>query len=548
MPCSLQCRVLYATSLAFLAVTTTVATADTIRMHSKGEALPFDHQGPFVTTSDGGLLGVGRSNAFISRDDGRSWNSFPLFQANDKYEARDERALLKLRDGTVVFAWMNERQRHQGGPWGKGGEAEAAKWVLPVYVSRSTDDGETWSEPLMIQEGWCGAIRSLIQLKSGRLVLVAQKVIPWRHVTLTYVSDDQGKTWNSSNLVDIETTDSGDHGGTMEGSVIELTDGRLYMLIRTTRGWLWEAYSSDGGQKWEGVAQSKIRSSTCCGQLARLASGRLALLWNHPTDENPRDIRSREELSLAFSDDDSKTWTKRLILSKRSLKPGEPYYMARQSYPYLYERSPGTFWITTMQGGLRMKIAEADLLAQVDSHASEPDLTVVAFGTSTTARRSGVENVYADLLRKELPKQGLPARVVNQGVPGNRTTDAIARFESDVRAWKPDVVIVLFGLNDSAVDVWRNATEPRVPIESYRKNLTTMVRTLKGDGAKPILVTPQPMHWTEKLKELYAGPPYHDNSPYSATDPLGFNATLADYVRVVREVAELEEVALVDLH
>ncbi len=548
MPCSLQCRVLYATSLAFLAVTTTVATADTIRMHSKGEALPFDHQGPFVTTSDGGLLGVGRSNAFISRDDGRSWNSFPLFQANDKYEARDERALLKLRDGTVVFAWMNERQRHQGGPWGKGGEAEAAKWVLPVYVSRSTDDGETWSEPLMIQEGWCGAIRSLIQLKSGRLVLVAQKVIPWRHVTLTYVSDDQGKTWNSSNLVDIETTDSGDHGGTMEGSVIELTDGRLYMLIRTTRGWLWEAYSSDGGQKWEGVAQSKIRSSTCCGHLARLVSGRLALLWNHPTDENPRDIRSREELSLAFSDDDGKTWTKRLVLSKRSLLPGEPYYMARQSYPYLYERSPGKFWITTMQGGLRMKIAEADLLAQVDSHANEAGFTVVAFGTSTTARRSGVESVYADLLRKKLAQQGLSARVVNQGIPGNRTTDAIARFESDVRAWKPDVVIILFGLNDSAVDVWRNATKPRVPIDSYRKNLTTMVQTLKGDGAKPILVTPQPMHWTEKLKKLYAGPPYNDKSPYTATDPLGFNATLVDYVEVVREVAGLEEVALVDLH
>ena len=131
---SSQCRVLYAMSLAFLPVTTTVATADTIRMHSKGEALPFEHQGPFVTTSDGGVLAVGRSNAFISRDEGQSWKSFPLFQANDKYEARDERALLKLRDGTIVFAWMNERGRQQGGPWGKGGEAEAAKWVRPVCV------------------------------------------------------------------------------------------------------------------------------------------------------------------------------------------------------------------------------------------------------------------------------------------------------------------------------------------------------------------------------------------------------------------------------
>ena len=92
-------------------------------------------------------------------------------------------------------------------------------------------------------------------------------------------------------------------------------------------------------------------------------------------------------------------------------------------------------------------------------------------------------------------------------------------------------MILLFGLNDSAVDVWRNATEPRVPMETYRKNLTTMVRTLKADGVKPILVTPQPMHWTEKLKDLYAGPPHHDKSPYDAADPLGFNATLVDYVQ-----------------
>ena len=214
---------------------------------------------------------------------------YPLFQDNEKYQARDERALVKLDDGTVVFAWMNDRQRQRGGPWGEGGEAEVAKWVLPIYVSRSIDDGKTWSEPLMIQEGWCGAIRSMIQLKSGRLVLVGQKVVPWRHVSLTYVSDDRGKTWKASNLLDMETKDSGDHGGTMEGTVAELSDGRVYVLLRTTRGWFWEAFSSDGGLTWEGLAQSKVRSSTCCGQLARLATGPLALLWNRPTDENPRD-------------------------------------------------------------------------------------------------------------------------------------------------------------------------------------------------------------------------------------------------------------------
>ena len=52
----------------------------------------------------------------------------------------------------------------------------------------------------------------------------------------------------------------------------------------------------------------------------------------------------------------------------------------------------------------------------------------------------------------------------------------------------------------------------------------------------------------EKLKDLYAGPPHNDNSPYDAENPLGFNATLVDYVQVVREVAEQENVDLVDIH
>ena len=36
--------------------------------------------------------------------------------------------------------------------------------------------------------------------------------------------------------------------------------------------------------------------------------------------------------------------------------------MARQSYPYLYERQPGELWITTMQGGIRLQLEEADFL------------------------------------------------------------------------------------------------------------------------------------------------------------------------------------------
>ena len=69
---------------ALLALSVATAAEDFIEMHPQGERLPFDHQGPFVTTSDGGVLAVGRSQAYVSHDEGKSWHAYPLFQDNDE--------------------------------------------------------------------------------------------------------------------------------------------------------------------------------------------------------------------------------------------------------------------------------------------------------------------------------------------------------------------------------------------------------------------------------------------------------------------------------
>ena len=62
----------------------------------------------------------------------------------------------------------------------------------------------------------------------------------------------------------------------------------------------------------------------------------------------------RGELSVAFSDDDGKTWTTPVVIARQ---PG-----ASLTYPYIYEREPGLLWLTTMQGGIRLKVRETDLL------------------------------------------------------------------------------------------------------------------------------------------------------------------------------------------
>lgn len=507
-----------------------------IQMHPNGEALPFAHLGPFTSLDDGAILAVDKRTAAVSHDDGKTWQSYPLFKDATRFLARPERAIVRTRNGVAVVAFLNEKEKKYDR------QGDSRDFYLPTYVTRSHDGGRTWEEPQKLQGGWCGAVRQVIQLKSGRLVLPAQNSLhdPWRHVALAFVSDDDGKTWRRSDLIELEG--HGSHGGAMEPTVVELSDGRLYMLIRTShpwqdRVWFWEASSADGGLTWTNIRNSRILASTCCGTLTRLSDGRISLLWNRPEIGRPYNRNTRAELSMSLSADECRTWSRPVVVSGRPLQPGEEYYKARQSYPYLYERRPGELWITTMQGDLRMKLMLPDIAAEPDTAHLVRPLTVVALGSSTTARRAGVNKVYEQRLAEQFPT----VHVINAGVPGDTTERARKRFESDVLAHKPRLVLIQLGGNDAAIDVWRDVTTPRVSPQRYEENLQHFVRTLQQHGAEVILMTAGMFRWTPKLKELYG------KAPYDPNDPDGFNLKLREYAAIVRRVAREQEAALVDV-
>jgi len=176
--------------------------------------------------------------------------------------------------------------------------------------------------------------------------------------------------------------------------------------------------------------------------------------------------------------------------------------------------------------------------------AAEPakPMTIVTFGDSTTALRGRLK-IYSKLLREELPAKGVNAVVINAGVGGNDTNRARRRFDKDVLGRDPDLVVIQFGINDSAIDVWRKppATAPRVAREQYEKNLRHFISKLKERGATVVLMTPNPLCWTPKLKEIYGKPPYDPD------DPAGFNLALKDYAESVRRIAGEEKVTLVDV-
>src|SRR5690606_4983400 len=148
--------------------------------------------------------------------------------------------------------------------------------------------------------------------------------------------------------------------------------------------------------------------------------------------------------------------------------------------------------------------------------------------------------VYADMLRDSLPLRGIPVTIFNAGVGGNDTGQARARFESDVLGHNPDLVIIQFELNDSCIDVWGGKDKPRVAREAYIENLRYFVETLRAQNCDVILMTPNPMRWTEPLIKLYG------KAPFDVQDPWGFNLTNQDYAQGVRELAKALKVPLVD--
>jgi lysophospholipase L1-like esterase len=175
-------------------------------------------------------------------------------------------------------------------------------------------------------------------------------------------------------------------------------------------------------------------------------------------------------------------------------------------------------------------------------------LQIVALGDSTTATALDwapqIKQVYADCLPGALAEHAIAADVVNAGIGDTTTREAVARLDRDVRSHHPGLVVVQFGINDSWIDVDLGKTRPRLTRAEYRHNLTIIIRRLRRDGARVILMTPNPMRWADPFyeKAFTEHPGLLDVHAVRGIDRL-----LDRYVAVVREVAQHESVPLVDV-
>ncbi len=312
--------------------------------------------------ADDSIAGV-----YVSRDGGETWSPTGPFEPSGSLRPSDSGAFIRTRRGILIAAFSNGAERANWN-WDETIH-DSPGAILPTYTVRSADDGRTWSQPLKLHSSWTGANRDMIETRDGLIVFTSMQMRhqPGRHTVLTYVSEDEGQTWEPSNIIDLGGC--GHHGGVTEATLVELHDGSLLKYIRTNWGQFWRALSTNGGRTWHPYGPAGIDASSAPGALLRLADERIAMVWNRYFPEGQSDVELRggdgnwsatptsnfrHELSISFSADECETWSAPVVIARKP--DGEV------SYPYLFEPEPGTLWITAHRFGLKMRIRQQDVL------------------------------------------------------------------------------------------------------------------------------------------------------------------------------------------
>ena len=247
-----------------------------------------------------------------SDDDGQTWRPSEVLR---RLPIAGGVVALLDRGGEVQLFALVARKHNAG-------QRIAIDRFIDLWQLRSSAGRTIWSDPQKIFSGYIGSLQGALQLRSGRIIVPFATAVPalregpptGSSVTTLVYSDDGGRSWLQSpaNLkAPCEDTYNGSNYGAIEPTVLELKDGRVWMLMRTQTGYLYESYSNDG-VVWSEARPSRFHSSNSPAFLLRLSDDSIVLLWNNcePPDrvDGQGVYGGRDALHAAISADEGLTW------------------------------------------------------------------------------------------------------------------------------------------------------------------------------------------------------------------------------------------------
>ncbi len=496
-------------------------------------------EGDFIELKDGRILfvythftGGGSDHAAghlagrFSSDRGVTWTKEDVVIVPQSGGFNDMSvSLLRLQNGNIALFYARKNSTLDCRP------------VMRI----STDEAKSWSDTIEVITDEIGYYvlnnDRVIQLKDGRLIMAvalhnseAHEKPNWDGHVMCYYSEDSGKTWKRNTTILAPERDNGTRLIAQEPGLIELKDGRLMMFIRSNAGAQLFSYSEDRGETWSKPKVSTLKSPVSPATIERIpTTGDLLVAWNNHENIDESLKGKRTPFAVAISKNEGETWT-----HVRTLEDDPNGWYCYTAMDFVGEHVLlGHCAGDRRKGGLNLTqitrfpvellyapVAEAaDDLAKVRKKLETgAPAKVVCFGDSVTGLyyHTGGRRTYTDMLGIAL-KQIYPkaeVEMINAGISGHTTENALARIDKDVLSHKPDLVTVMFGLNDMV----------KVPIGKYEANLRSIAGQIRAAGAGVVFSTPNAVTTTE-------------NRPVEK---------LVQYCEVVRRVAAEKNIPLSD--
>lgn len=289
---------------------------------------PRNSEGAFVTGENGDIdfyysryTGKGPKDdaeaeisRITSRDGGESWSEPVTIDRPENYNALNlmSVSIVRMDESNALMFYVVRYGWHD----------------CRLHMRKSADDGKSWSDAVRCipSPGYYVVNNDrVIRLRSGRLIIPSsyhkmkgESRTEWssfdsRGTAYFFYSDDEGKTWNES---DMFFTLSNPHSksGLQEPGVIELESGILWAWFRTDLGRQYESFSRDSGKTWAEPKPSFFTgpcSPLSVKRIPRMDS--LVAVWNPVPNYNGREAAEiqggRTPLVLALSRDEGAEWT-----------------------------------------------------------------------------------------------------------------------------------------------------------------------------------------------------------------------------------------------
>ena len=286
-----------------------------------------------VTTNKGTLLGVYdvRYNSSVdlqehidiglsrSTDGGQTWEKMRLPLSFGEYDGLpsaqngvgDPSILVDTKTNTiwVVAAWTHGMGNQRA--WWSSHQGMDRNITAQLVLSKSTDDGKTWSAPINITEQvkkpeWYFLLQGPgrgITMSDGTLVFPIQFIDKTRipNAGIMY-SKDGGQTWHIHNHARTNTT---------EAQVAEVTPGTLMLNMRDNRGGSRAVYTTtDLGKTWKEHESSRtaLREPVCMASLISVPAKDNILGKDLLIFSNPNSTSERKDITIKISMDGGNTW------------------------------------------------------------------------------------------------------------------------------------------------------------------------------------------------------------------------------------------------